>query len=54
MSLLSEKMNSCVHQDISKTRDIYKALDANPSLELREVFLNLLKAFDKVWYDSLL
>ena len=28
-------------------------IDANPSLEVRGVFLDLLKAFDRVWHDSL-
>ena len=36
------------------THDIYKAFDANPSLEVRGVFLDLSKAFDKVWHDGLL
>ena len=26
---------------------------SNPSLELRDVFMDLLKAFDKVWNDGL-
>ena len=46
--------NSCVNQLISITHDIYKAFDANPSLEVRGVFLDLSKAFDKVWHDGLL
>ena len=46
--------DSCVYQLISVTHDIYKAFDANPSLEVRGVFLDLSKAFDKVWHDGLL
>ena len=46
--------DSCVHQLVSMTHDIYKAFDANPSLEVRGVFLDLSKAFDKVWHDGLL
>ena len=46
--------DSCVIQLISITHDIYKAFDANPSLEVRGVFLDLSKAFDKVWHDGLL
>ena len=40
--------DSCLHQLISIIYDIYKAFDANPSLEVRGVFLDLSKAFDKV------
>ena len=40
--------DSCLHQLISITRDKDKALDANPTLEVREVFVDLSKAFDKV------
>ena len=44
----------CVHQLLSITHEIYKAFDANPSLEARGVFLDLSKAFDKVWHDGLM
>ena len=43
--------DSCAYQLISITHDIYKAFDANRSLEVRG---NLSKAFDKVWHDGLL
>ena len=46
--------DSCIHQFISITHDIYKAFDTNPSLEVRGVCLDLPKAFDKVWYGGLL
>ena len=46
--------DSCVHQLILKTHDIYKEFDANPSWEVRGVFLDFSKTFDKVWHDSLL
>ena len=39
--------NSCVHLLLSVTNENYKTLDANPSLEVTEVFQYLLKAFDK-------
>ena len=39
--------NPCVHHLTSRTYDIYKAFDANPSLEVRGAFLDLLKAFGK-------
>ena len=38
--------DSCVNQLISITHDIYKAFDANSSLEVRGVFLDMSKAFD--------
>ena len=40
--------DSCIHQLLSVTHKIYKALDANPSLDVRRVFLDLSKAFDRV------
>ena len=46
--------NSCINQLISITHNIYRAFDANPSLEVRGVFLDLSKAFDKVWHEGLL
>ena len=33
---------------------IFSAFDANPSLEVRGVFLDLSKTFDRVWHDDLL
>ena len=46
--------DSCVHQLIKITHDIYQAFDNNPSLETRAVFLDLSKAFDRVWHKGLL
>ena len=46
--------NSCVDQLLSVTHEVYKAFDANPSLEVRGLFLDLSKAFDKVWHDGLM
>ena len=46
--------DSCISQLIAITHDIYKAFDGNPSLETRGVFLDISKAFDKVWHDGLL
>ena len=44
----------CVHQLLSITREIYKGFDANLPLDVREVFLELSKAFDRVWHDCLM
>ena len=46
--------DSCVHQHISIVSDIYNAVDANHSLEMRDVFLNIFKSFDRVWHKGLL
>ena len=49
-----KKNDSCINQLVSITHEIYSAFDCNPSLEVRGVFLDLSKAFDKVWHDSLI
>ena len=46
--------DSYVHQLISIVHDIYNASDVNPSLEIRGVFLDIFKAFDRVGHKSLL
>ena len=46
--------DSCISQLIAITHEIYKAFDGNPCLETRGVFLDMSKAFDKVWHDGLL
>ena len=46
--------DSCVHQLISIVHEIYNAFDANPCLEVRGVFLDISKAFDRVWHKGLL
>ena len=44
----------CVQQLISITHEIYSAFDCNPSPEVQGVFLDISKAFDKVWHDGLI
>ena len=45
--------DSCVNQLIAITHEIFKAFDCNPSPEVRSVFLDISKAFDKVWHEGL-
>ena len=46
--------NSCVHQLLSITHEIYKAFDANLALNVIGIFLDLSKAFYRVWHDGLI
>ena len=48
------KGDSCVSQLLSITHDILKGFDANPPLDTRGVFLDMSKAFDKVWHEGLI
>ena len=41
---------TCINNN---ARDL-QMFDANPSLDVRLVFRDLLKAFDRVWHDSLM
>ena len=43
--------DSCINQLISTTHEIYKSFD--DGYEVRGVFLDISKAFDKVWYQGL-
>ena len=44
--------DSCINQLLSITHDIYKSLDEG--YEVRGLFLDISKAFDKVWHKGLL
>ena len=44
--------DSCINQLLSITHKIYKSFD--DGLDVRGVFLDISKAFDKVWYKGLL
>ena len=46
--------DSCVNQLLSITYDIHQNIDANPSIDTIGVFLDMSKAFDKVWHNGLL
>ena len=43
-----------MHQLIAITHEIFEAFDCNPTLEVRSVFLDISKAFGKVWHKGLL
>ena len=45
---------SCVNQLVAITHEIFEAFDFNPPLKVRSVFLDISKAFDKVWHKGLL
>ena len=44
--------DSCINQLISIALEIFKVFDCNPSLEVRLVFSDISKAFDKVWHEG--
>ena len=46
--------DSCINQLLAITHEIFEAFDYNPPLEVRSVFLDKSKAFDKVWHKGLL
>ena len=46
--------DSCINQLIFITHEIYRAFNCSPLLEVRGIFLDLSKAFDKVWHQRLL
>ena len=43
--------DSCINQLLSITHNIYKSFD--DGYEVRRAFLDISKAFDKVWHDGL-
>ena len=45
--------DSCTHQLIVITHNIFSGFNGSLSLEVRGVLLDLFKAFDRVWHDGL-
>ena len=46
--------NSCIKQLLAITHEICESFDCNPSLEVRSVFVDISKVFDKVWHKGVL
>ena len=46
--------DSCTSQLLFSTHEIYKSFECNPSVDVRGTFLDISKAFDKVWHDGLI
>ena len=47
------KGDSCISQLLSIVHEIFKNFDANPSIDTRGIFLDISKAFDRVWHEGL-
>ena len=45
--------DSCINQLLAITHETFESCDCNPPLEVRSVFLNIFKAFDKIWHKGL-
>ena len=45
-------VDSCINQLLTITHEIYQSFDVG--LEVRSIFLDISKAFDKVWHDGII
>ena len=46
--------DSCIPQLLSIIHEIQTAFDENSTVDVRGVFLDISKAFDKVWHDGII
>ena len=46
--------DSCIYQRLTISHDIILSFGCSPTLETRDVFLDIFKAFDRVWHNGLL
>ena len=46
--------NACISQLLSIVHDINSSFDCDPTQDVRGIFLDISKAFDKVWHEGLL
>ena len=46
--------DSCVAQLLSITHEIYQSFDCSTTRDVKGVFFDISKAFDKVWHEGLL
>ena len=47
------KGDSCTSQLLAIVENIFRSFDANPSIDTRGIFLDISKAFDRVWHEGL-
>ena len=46
--------DSCISQLLSIVHEINLSFDCAPTIDVRGVFLDISKAFDKVWHEGIL
>ena len=46
--------DSCEYQLLSTVHEIYASFDGNLPVDVRAAFLDISKAFDRVWHDRLI
>ena len=46
--------DSCISQLLSVTQEIHRSFNCNPPEDVRGMFVDIFKAFDKVWHEGLI